>query len=196
MFQNVYQILDPYLIFAYRLFDVPIFGYLFGTLVLALGCVLLSQATVYFCMWANRELMKQQNREMVRMQNLSVFALLSKDKSAYKACNKEANDAFGKYFFAQIAIGAASLWPVPFALGWMQGRFGHIDFPLLGFDASVGYTFAFFPLLVLAYILVGKLKPHLPGYHRLEAIAASARDDSQELVTLADISARQPANAA
>ena len=58
-----------------------------------------------------------------KMNRLSSEALSLGDKESYKACNKEGNDAFGQLFFNKFGLSAASLWPIFFALAWMQDRF-------------------------------------------------------------------------
>ena len=190
-FQEFMNILDSVLIFFYRIPDVPIAGYLLGTFVLALFCVVIGQLTISVAFLTNRRRIDADNRNMVRMQNLSVKALAAKNKGAYKAFNKEANEAFGKVFFMQIALAAASLWPVPFALAWMQTRFSGVEFPLpftlpmLG--GSVGYTFSFFPILILAFILFGKVKRYLPYFNRIHGILKGYDKEKDDMITFADL---------
>ncbi len=99
------------------------------------------------------------------MHNLSVKAIVLKDKENFRACNKQANEAFGKYFFNMITQGAAFLWPVPFALGWMATRFSQVEFELLFslpmIGDSVGFAAVMIPMYILCRIGWGKLKPHL-----------------------------------
>jgi hypothetical protein len=88
-------------------------------------------------------------------------ALKAGDKKSYKAINQLANEAYGKTFFLQVAMGAATLWPIPLALGWLQLRFSEVRFPL-PLDVSllrngVGYEFVFIPLYILVRILVANL---------------------------------------
>lgn len=174
---TLYNGIDAFLIFFYRLVEQPILGYYIGTAVLCLICVVLGQLTLGTVFLWNRRMIDRDNQEMVRMHNLSIKALLLKDKKAYKSCNKAANDAFGKVFFSQIAMSISSLWPVPFALAWMQDRFGGVTFelpvpmPLLG--ASVGYLFTAIPIYILMYILFGKLKGKLPFFNRIARILAT-----------------------
>ncbi len=99
---------------------------------------------------------------MLRNQSLSIRALMDKSKENFKAANYLANEAFGKSFFAGIATFSSSLWPVPFALGWLGFRFGHLDFdllfsmPLLG--DSLNYTAVFLLIYILTRILAAKLR--------------------------------------
>lgn len=77
----------------------------------------------------NRNLYGRYRDEMVRHHNLSVRALRHADKEAYKAVNKQAHEAFGKYFFSQAGAFTLSIWPVPFAMAWMELRFGESPGP-------------------------------------------------------------------
>jgi len=79
-----------------------------------------------------------------------------------------ANDAFGKVFFSQVALSISSLWPIPFAAGWLQTRFQDVSFPLpvslpvVG--DQVGFMFTFLPIYILVYILFGQIKGRLPFF--------------------------------
>lgn len=151
---------DSILIWFFRIVDPPILGYFTGTAVLCLLCAILGRLTLIMGSRINSEYLARDNNNMVHMHNLSLYALLSRDKNAYRSCNKEANEAFGKVFFAQVALGASSLWPAPFALAWMQSRFGHVEFvlpfALPGIGDTVGYMFTFFPVFVLTHILYAR----------------------------------------
>ena len=160
--------LDSAFIFFFRLPEIPILGYYLGCTVLSLASVVVGQITIAIAFFWNQKFIDRDNREMVRMHNLSVRALLAKDKGAYKNCNKVANDAFGKVFFSQVALSISSLWPVAFAAGWLQTRFQDVTFPLpfsvpvLG--DHVGFMFTFLPIYILMYILFGWIKGHLPFF--------------------------------
>jgi hypothetical protein len=108
---------------------------------------------------------------MVKHHNLSVKALRSSDKEAYKAVNKQAHEAFGKYFFSQAGAFTLSIWPLPFALAWMELRFGGIPlelpFRLPGVGDSVFYPFFFIPIYIVVRIAYGKLMRRLPAYRRI-----------------------------
>jgi hypothetical protein len=178
---------DAVLIFFFRLSDTPIVGYLVGSAFLAGVCVLCGQATIFTAFSVNKNLIRGQNQEMVRMQNLSVYALLAKNKKAFKACNRQANDAFGKVFFSQIALSASTLWPIPFGLAWMQTRFTDVQFQLPFTDYSVGYAFTFIPMYILVYILFGKIKRRLPGFSAIEKKIDAVVADTEEMVSFADL---------
>ena len=193
MTNTLYIYIDRFLIGFYRIIDIPILGYLLGTALLSLICVVLGQFTLSLAYRANRMNLKSNNNNMVRMHNLSIYALLAKNKIAYKSCNKEANEAFGKYFFAQIALGISSLWPIPFALAWMQTRFDGVEF-LLPFNVpgvghTVGYTFTFIPIYVLVYILFGKIKNRLPYFKKEHEFLKADVNDSEKMLSISDLHA-------
>ena len=112
--------------------------------------------------------------EIKQKETLSIAAYQAGDKQGYKALNKAATDAWGKHFFTMVAYAAGILWPIPFALGWMQTRFAEVTFPLafplsLVFGKSVGYTFTFIPIYILCRIIFKYMRPHLPyfkGVHK------------------------------
>ncbi len=158
-------LIDPVLIAPYRWPSDPILGWWVGTTLVCLWCTLLGELTMALAFRANRSHIKAVVREMGQRHDQSMNALKAGDRGAYKSINKLANEAFGKTFFLQVSMAAASLWPVPFALGWMQSRFAGIDFPLPaeipGLGEGVGYPFIFIPLYVLTRIAFGKVKKYL-----------------------------------
>lgn len=193
-FYDLYALIDAVLIAPFRLTEIPIIGYFLGIFCLTLLCVMIGQWTLAVAFRFNRKWLNHDNQQMVRMHNLSLKALAVKDKAAYKACNKEANDAFGKYFFAQIGLSISSLWPVPFALGWMQTRFASVDFELPlhipGIGDSVGYTFTFIPVYILVYILFGKIKHRLPLFKKMAQTIQNDMSMSEKMLSFADLSKR------
>jgi hypothetical protein len=154
--------MDSILMHFYRLPEDPLVGYFAGTLLLALVCVAVGKWSATLAFRANRENILRDNEEISHFQALSIEAAKAGDKPAYKACNGLANDSFGKKFFSQFAIGAASLWPVFFALGWMQYRFSEVQFDLHIYLPGVGNAVGYFATFLLSYvasrILVGKVE--------------------------------------
>ena len=168
--ETILHQLDAALIFFFRLVDNPMLGYMIGIAVLASLCAVIGDMTITLAYRLNGTFFKRDNRELVRMQNKSLLALQARDKESYQACNTVANDSFGKVFFSQMALGASSLWPVPFALQWLSGRFADVAFLLpipLGARTSVGFAFTFIPMYILMRILFGHIRTRLPGYRRL-----------------------------
>lgn len=191
------QWLDAAFIFFFRLPDIPILGYYLGCAVLSLVCVVVGQITIAIAFFWNQKFIDKDNHEMVRMHNLSVRALLAKDKQAYKSCNKVANDAFGRVFFSQIALSISSLWPIPFAAGWLQTRFQDVHFPLpvslpvIG--GHVGFMFTFLPIFILVYILFGQIKGRLPFFRTMvKRLEHYDEADGEKMIRISEIGAPIP----
>ncbi|MDZ7699706.1 MAG: hypothetical protein U5R49_23185 [Deltaproteobacteria bacterium] len=156
------QWIDSVLIAPYRWWQNPVTGWWVGTVVLCLWAVLLGDATIRVVMRVNLRFVQEAMDETVQRHEQSMNAMRAGDKSAYKAINRLANEAFGKTFFLQLAMAAASLWPIPLALAWLDFRFSNVDFPLpvhLPFlGHQVGYAFIFFPAYILVRIVFNNLK--------------------------------------
>jgi hypothetical protein len=181
---------DLILISPYRWPGNPVLGFFFGTLVLSLWCVLVGKVSGRVVWMMNRAYMDSLEKKTVTLHNLSLKALLFRDKASYTACNKEANEAFGRYFFAQLAAGAATLWPVPFALAWMETRFNEVTFPLPCplslITPAVGYLAVFLLWYALLRLLLKRLSL---GFHA--ARTESTRKPRERMMTLADLGRHQ-----
>jgi hypothetical protein len=149
----LYLQIDKVMMPFYRFTENNLFGYFLGTFLLCLTCVIIGEYSISLGFRLNKKDIVRDNDEMASFQDLSIIALKADDKSSYKACNRCANEAFGRSFFSQIALSAASLWPVFIALGWMQYRFSEVTFSLLplfsGTIISIGYVTTF----ILCYLL-------------------------------------------
>ncbi len=148
-----FTVIDDTLISFFRLPAEPLAGYYLGTFVLSLACVIVGHYSISMGFKVNKERITRDNRDIEHFQDLSIKALKSGDKKAYKACNSIANDAFGKSFFSQITLSAASLWPLFMALGWMQYRFSEIEFTLPFSLFGKQFTAGYFLTFVLCYII-------------------------------------------
>jgi hypothetical protein len=179
--RGVYVYLDALLIAPYRFSEIPIVGFYIGTFFLCLWCILLGELTFRLAALANKAHMNSLRSRAVKMHNLSIKAIAVKDKENYQSCNKEANEAFGKYFFNMITQGAAFLWPVPFALAWMGTRFSEVTFELPFSLPIVGDTlgFAAVPvnISILCRILWAKLKPHVPFFRKGPKVGLDQGDE-------------------
>lgn len=168
--------LDPYLIWFYRLPGNAYAGFFLGTLVLVLICLIIGEVTFWL---ATRLMGKHLDRvagEALKYQDLSIQAAKAGDKFSFKAANKLANDAFGKSFFSLCAVSMAKLWPVPFALAWMQYRFLELGFPIPGTGWSLGYIGAFIIIYIMAYFLIKQVR-HLTPFFRQTRDIPSADSD-------------------
>jgi hypothetical protein len=171
--ETVFEFLDPYFIQLYRLSGYTFVDFLFGTFVLALTAVIVGELTISVVFLLSYRRIDTINAEVVRYQKLAADALSAEDNEAYAAANKLANDAFGKSFFQQFGLSAAFLWPVFFALAWMQTRFVDVEFPLLFSDVSLGFIGVFIALYAAAYLIIKKTKHRLPYFRRIKAILDS-----------------------
>ena len=163
-----YQV-DPFLIFFYRITGVPLVDYFIGTFNLAFLCVVIGELSISLAMRFNKRYLDAMSKEIKEKEQLSIAAYNSGNKFEYQSLNKEATDAWGKHFFTMVAYSAGILWPIPFALGWMQTRFDGITFDIafplnLIFTDGIGYTFTFLPLYVLGRILFKYMRPWLPYF--------------------------------
>lgn len=172
IFHDFLVALDPFIIWPFRLSAEPWTGFLAGSFVLNLICIVLGDVTSILARRLNRKVYGSYHDDMVRHHNLTVKALRNSNKDAYKAVNKQANEAFGKYFFSQAGAFTLSIWPLPFALAWMELRFGGIPlelpFAIPGLGQSVFYPFFFIPIYIAVRISYGKLMSRFSFYQRIQ----------------------------
>jgi hypothetical protein len=162
----VTELFDAVCIAPYRLVANPVVGFYLGTLVLALACLLLGRASQDLVWLWNRRHYEKEEAEMAHMHNLSVAAIEAGDKAAYKAANRVANEAFGKSFFAGAALFSVSIWPLPFVLAWLSGRFDGVDVPVLP-GHTVRYNAVFLGLYILVRLALWGLWGRLPLFRRV-----------------------------
>ena len=160
---------DRFLIAFYRITGYSLLDYYIGTMFLAFLCVVIGELSVSLAIRFNKRYLDSMSQEVLDKEALALTAYRDGNKDAYKSINREATDAWGKHFFTMVAYSAGVLWPIPFALGWMQTRFSgvafHLSFPFsLIFGKSVGYIFTFIPIYVLCRILFKYMRPHLPYF--------------------------------
>jgi hypothetical protein len=170
--------IDGFLIFFYRLTGYSFADYIIGTMTLAFICVIIGELSVSLALRFNKRYLDAMTREMNEKERLSMTAYRDGDKESYKALNKEATDVWGKQFFTMVAYSAGILWPLPFALGWMQTRFAGVEFDLafplsLLFGKSVGYIFTFIPIYILCRIFFKYMRPYLPYFKGVQKILNS-----------------------
>ncbi len=173
LLDTFYFNVDAFLIVFYRITGASLIDYFIGTTVLAFLCVLVGELSISLAIRFNRSYLDSLSREMKEKEQLSMAAYRVGDKARYQHLNKQATDVWGKHFFTMVAYSAGILWPIPFALGWMQTRFQGVTFdvvyPLnLVFVDGVGYTFTFIPLYILCRILFKYMRPWLPYFRRVQ----------------------------
>ena len=146
----------------FRFPQTALIGYFTGTFVLAAASVIIGEYSIQLAFRVNKEKIVRNNIEISHYQDLSFAALKAGDKIAFKASNSIANDAFGKAYFSQISLSAASLWPAFIALGWMQYRFSEVEFsiplPLTEGPLTIGYTATFILCYILSRIAFQRIK--------------------------------------
>ncbi len=169
--------LDPWFIAPFRWLSSPSFGYVLGTLLLGLQCVICGDLSATAVTYFNRQYLRKFQKEMDRNHDLSEKALRMGDKESYKAVNRQALDAFGYSFSLGAAIFCVSIWPMPFALAWMHLRFADAPLELPFSIPFLGSNLHYFASFLLLYIVVrnmysmvmrrfswyGKMKARLAG---------------------------------
>lgn len=162
---SFFMALDPYLIWWYRLPDNAYAGFFLGTFILALMCVIVGDVTLTLAFRLVAKRLENLSAESLKYQDLSIEAAKAGDKASYKAANRMANEAFGMSFFSQMAVSMARLWPLPFALAWMQTRFTEVEFPLPFIGLSLGYIGVFIILYIAAYFLFKQVKKQFLNFY-------------------------------
>ncbi len=180
----LWTLIDPYIIWFYRLTGFAFADFLIGTIVLAWIALLVGEFTISAVFLTSRQRIDAASHEARHYQDLSGEALSAGDKEAYRAANKLANDAFGKSFFMQIALSAAFLWPVFVALAWMDQRFADVEFDILFTDYSLSHIGVFIVLYAAAYLIFKRIKYKLPYFRRIKDILDTYGRRGREIKTL------------
>lgn len=172
---GIYKVADEILMNLYRITGNPLADYFFGTFILAFLTVVIGELALSWVFKVNKSHLNNLDSRLAHFNRLSSEALRLGHEDSYRACNKEANEAFGHLFFNKFGLSAACLWPIPFALAWMQCRFQEIEFPIIFplsfiFGTTVGYIFTFIPLYVLCRILFKHMRPWLPYFRGVQKI--------------------------
>ncbi len=163
------ELFDTVLISFYRITGNPLWDYFLGTFLLALLAVLVGQVTLFLVYRANRSHLEDLDNELANLNRLTASAMQMGDKQSYKSLNKEANDTYGHVFFNRFGLSAASLWPVFFALAWMQERFAPIAIPVPWISFKANYFVVFLLSYIAATILFRRTKRRLFGFSKESA---------------------------
>ena len=175
----IYVALDPYLIWFYRLPGNAYAGFLLGTFVLSVICTFLGDITFALAARLQGNHLNNIAIETSRYQNLSIDAAKAGDKTSFHLTNRLANEAFGKSFFSLIALSMARLWPLPFALNWMQYRFLGVGFPVPGTHWSLGFIGMFVLIYIAAYFLMKYVKKGVVYLRRTQALPDTSRPETK-----------------
>ena len=165
--------LDPWFIGPFRWLPSATGGYLFGTVLLALQCVVLGDLAATAVAYLNRGYIRSIREKMDRHHNLSELALIQGDKESFKAVNRQALDAFGYSFSMGAAIFCVSIWPLPFALAWLNLRFAEAPItlpfhvPLVG--QAVPYLTSFLLLYIAVRMIYSRVAGRLSWYNAMKA---------------------------
>jgi hypothetical protein len=154
--------LDPYIMTLFGLTGFESLDGLVGTFLICLASVLLGEITVSLVYRANRKHLERLNRNLTKYSRLSQQALRHGDELSYQALNKQGNDAYGHVFFNNFGLSAASLWPIFFALDWMQPHFSESGIPLPLFASGANYVVVFLGCYIAARWGFSRLKRRLP----------------------------------
>jgi hypothetical protein len=173
------DLFDPYLLALYRLTGIePLEGFI-GTFLVAFLVAVIGEFTISIVFRINRKHFDRLNGNLKKYSDLSQEALRLGDEASYKALNKQANDAYGQVFFNKFGLSAASLWPAFFALDWMQPHFSENGIALPGYSSGANYVVVFLFCYLLARILFGRLKRHLPYFKsQYRMLQSYSRKDS------------------
>jgi hypothetical protein len=183
-----FLMIDPSLIRFYRITGYAPADFVIGTIVLACIAILAGELTLALAYWAVRKHIDKLTAEADKYQELSMAALIEGDRQSYKAANHLANEAFGRSFFMQIALSAAFLWPVFFALAWMQYRFAGLEFPLpFSHHHSFGFVGVFILVFIPVYLVFRKVRYRLPFFRRLKANLNTCGRQRRGLKTFASL---------
>ncbi|MDL2316125.1 hypothetical protein LJC59_03480 [Desulfovibrio sp. OttesenSCG-928-A18] len=177
IFVSFYDWIDAFLIAPFRWPGNEYLGFFLGVILLNFYTISIGELTGAVLFLLHHRYFSSMQDNMVRYHNLSVDALHSGNKEAYIAANKMAHEDFGKSFFGQATIGFATLWPLPFALGWMSKRFEDVVLWNLPWPKiSIRYPFVVIGLYIVMRILLSKRKKHFALFRRVEAIKQEARE--------------------
>ena len=155
---------DPYLLALYRVTGIERLDGLIGTFLVALLVAVIGEFTISIVFRINRRHLDGLNSNLEKYSHLSQEALRRGDAASYKALNKQGNEAYGQVFFNRFGLSAASLWPAFFALDWMQRHFAEPGIAVPLYPTGANYVVVFLLCYILARIVFGRLKRHLPYF--------------------------------
>ncbi|UZP66101.1 hypothetical protein N1030_10745 [Desulfovibrio mangrovi] len=187
---SLYLAADAILIAPYRWFASATAGMWAGTSILSIWAIIAGELALTLIYLTNRSYYASLNTKMVKMHNLSIEAIQCKDKESFKATNKWANEYFGKMFFSHAALFAVSIWPLPFALGWMQTRFEGITIHTVPyFETPLGYQFVMLTCYILLRLAFSKVRAHVPLLRRVDRMRKEDSNSAGKMRSWAELGA-------
>jgi len=161
---------DPFLIAPYRWLGQPLAAWYLGTFILCIWATILTEITLAGAFYLNRKRLREVTTQTYEFHERSMNAKVAGDEKSFKAINRLANDAFGKTFFLQMAMGMASLWPAFLGAAWLQERFGEVVFfKLPGWlgGHELGFVAPYAVLYIVCRIIFTRLRTRIPGFKQL-----------------------------
>jgi hypothetical protein len=166
----MWEFLDPFLLASYRLTGAENLDGVVGTFLVALLATVIGEFTISIAFLVNRKHLDGLNSNLEKYSHLSQEAMRCGDEASYRALNKQANDAYGQVFFNRFGLSAASLWPAFFALDWIQRHFGKTGIRIPFYPSEVNYVVVFLLCYVMARMVFGRIKRHLPYFKQQYAM--------------------------
>jgi len=166
----MWDVVDPALAAMYGLTGLPRVDFVLGTFILALAATVVGEITISVVFRINRRHIDAQNDRLRRLNRLCEEALERGDQETYRLINQEANDAHGRAFFGRFGLSAAALWPVFFALEGVQRVHLESALPVPLTPWSANYLVVFIACYILARVVFGRLKRHLPYFKQQYAM--------------------------
>ncbi|MGQ9858548.1 MAG: hypothetical protein ACUVS3_07640 [Thermodesulfobacteriota bacterium] len=159
---------------------MDLWDFLLCSMVAAVISAIVGEITISLAYRVNRHHVRELNREVQRYQLLSEEAAVLADGEVYRAINREGNEAFGRLFFHKIALSAASLWPIFFALQWLQDRYSSRAILIPGTSWEANYVVSFLICYIVVRILFGRLKDKLPYFRRVNKMLEEDQQQREE----------------
>ena len=110
----LYTLSDSFLMFFFRLPAHPIAGYWLGISVLAFASWAIGEYSIALAFRMNRSMIKKDTQKIEHFQELSFAALRAGDKSAFRACNSIANEAYGQMCIRDRCSTASLMLNLPY----------------------------------------------------------------------------------
>lgn len=154
--------------------------YVFFCFLAASTSVILGEITISLAYRFNRGYLRNLNKEVREYRRLSDEASVMADSETYRMINREGNEVFGRLFFYKIALSAASLWPIFFALEWLKDSFGSKEPLIPGTSLEANYVVSFLVCYIAARILFGRLKNKIPYFRQVKKMLDEDQDETRD----------------